>query len=446
MAGTSSRLTGRDVLSTIPENKETMRIKIRRPKLTSYQEKMLYNEARFTITEASTKVGKTYSHIWWLFEQAHEAEVREGYNFWWVAPVYSQAEIAFKRMWRKVATTGVYVKNGSNLTIACPNGAVIHFKSADNPDNLYGEDVHAAVFDEAPRAREEAWHALRSTVTATGAPVKLIGNFGGTSNWVHQLKEKAESDPEYAYFKINCYDAVKEGILSLAEVEQAKKDLPDNIFRELYLAEAVEDDAQLISNESLAKLSTNPYDDGGTAYITGDIARLGKDKTVLFVWRGMRIVECVELAKSTIPQSADAIKRLQAKYNVNTSNIIVDEDGVGGGVVDLLGCQGFRNNSRPVKVSGKTENFASLKDQCYYKLAEEINANVISCDLPEGVMAMLIQELEMVRLPSGVDVSKIKMLPKDKIKKVLGRSPDYSDAMMMRMKFLLNPHVGNYYF
>jgi hypothetical protein len=40
-------------------------------------------------------------------------------------------------------------------------------KSGEKPDGLYGEDVFAAVIDEASRMREEAWHALRSTLTAT---------------------------------------------------------------------------------------------------------------------------------------------------------------------------------------------------------------------------------------------------------------------------------------
>lgn len=47
-------------------------IEIDKPKLTSYQKDFLYNEARFTITEASTKVGKTFAHIWWIFEQANK--------------------------------------------------------------------------------------------------------------------------------------------------------------------------------------------------------------------------------------------------------------------------------------------------------------------------------------------------------------------------------------
>jgi len=422
-----------------------LRITITPPKLTDYQKAILYSKARFTVTEASTKSGKTYSHIWWLFQKAHSPESKKGYNYWWIAPVYSQAKIAFKRMRRKVVKTGAYRVNESDLIIYCPNGSEIHFKSADHPDNLYGEDVYAAVFDEAPRAKPEAWHALRSTLSATEAPCKLIGNFGGTSNWVHQLKEKADTDSEYAYFKITCYDAVEAGILSLKEVEQAKKDLPEKIFRELYMAESSGSDGQLIDNESIRKLFTNVIPTGGVKYITADIARLGKDKTVIMVWDGLNVIDFKDIEVSKITETSEQINILRFKHNVNLNNIIVDEDGVGGGVRDILGCRGFMNNSKAIQVNNSQQNFSNLKNQCYYKLAEEINANNIRVNLPEQQKALLIEELEMVRLPGEVDTQRIALLSKENIKKIIGRSPDYSDTLMMRMFFMLNPHQGQYF-
>lgn len=420
-------------------------MEINKPNLTSYQKAILFCDARFTITEASTKVGKTHSHIIWLFGKAMEFEQANGKNYWWVAPVFSQSKIAFKRLRRNLAKYGVFSFNESNLIIYCPNGAEIHFKSADNPDNLYGEDVYACVFDEAPRAKEEAWFALRSTLTATEAPCKLIGNFGGISNWVHKLKEKSKTDPMYAYFKVTCWDAVKAGILSLEEVEQAKKDLPTKIFKELYEAEASEDDGQLINNESIVKTFSNTHLQGGVKYITADIARLGKDKTVIFVWDNFNVVEVKEYDISKIDFIVAEIKALQLKYNVNNNNVIVDEDGVGGGVVDYLKCNGFVNNSTPIKVNGLKDNFAGLKDQCYYYLAEKINRNEIYVNCNEKIERHLTEELEMVRLPKEIDASKIKLLSKDEIKKKIGRSPDYSDALMMRIWFTVNPNQGKYY-
>lgn len=410
------------------------------PKLTSYQKKILNSNARFTITEASTKVGKTFSHIIWLFAKAHEGTDCKGQNYWWVAPVFNQSKIAFNRLRRYLAATKLYRFNETNLVIYCPNGAEIHFKSAEKPDNLYGEDVYACVFDEAPRAREEAWFALRSTLTSTNAPCKLIGNFGGISNWVHKLKEKSKTDKEYEYFRVTCWDAVAEGIIEEEEVLQAKRDLPEKIFKELYEAEQSEDEGQLMTNESIIKLFSNVHIENGISYITADIARLGRDKTVIFCWNGWRVVEVFEMQVSRVDESVNAINKLAEKYNVNRNNIIVDEDGVGGGVKDYLKCLGFTNNARPIKYNNKEENFQNLKTQCYYKLAETINRNEIYIDCNEKQEQLLTEELEMVRLARETDASKIALINKDEIKKKIGRSPDYSDALMMRLFFELKPH------
>jgi hypothetical protein len=409
------------------------------PNLTTYQKKILNSKSRFTITEASTKVGKTFSHIIWLFGKAHENENQQGHNYWWVAPVFNQSKIAFNRLRRYLAATKLYKFNETNLIIYCPNGAEIHFKSAEKPDNLYGEDVYACVFDEAPRAREEAWFALRSTLTSTNAPCKLIGNFGGISNWVHRLKEKAKTDKEYEYFKVTCWDAVAEGIIEEEEILQAKRDLPEKIFKELYEAEQSEDEGQLMTNESIVKLFSNTHIEIGIKYITADIARLGRDKTVIFCWDGFRVVEVFEMQVSRVDESVDAINKLAEKYNVNRNNIIVDEDGVGGGVKDYLKCLGFTNNAKPIKYNNKEENFQNIKTQCYYKLAETVNRNEIYINCNEKQTEQLTEELEMVRLARETDATKIALINKDEIKKKIGRSPDYSDALMMRIYFELKP-------
>ena len=414
-----------------------MAIKIKPPKLTSYQYKVINSDARFTITEASTKAGKTYSHISWLFKKAHELNNATNHKYWWVAPVYSQSKIAFKRLRRNLSKFDIYRFNESDLIIYCPNGAEMHFKSAEKPDNLYGEDVYAAVFDEAPRARPESWYALRSTLSATEAPCKLIGNFGGISNWVHKLKERAKDDSSYEYFKITCWDAIKEGVLSENEVLQAKKDLPEKIFKELYEAEASESDGQLITNESINKTFSNTHLEGGIKYITCDVARLGNDKTVIMVWDELKVVEIHSMDISKVNEVVDEIRKHQLKYNVNLANILVDEDGVGGGVVDYMKCRGFVNNSKPIKLQGREQNFANLKSQCGYKLAELINRNEIYINANEEQERIITEELEWVRLPKELDVSKIRLLTKDEIKKHLGRSPDYSDSLMMRVWFTL---------
>jgi hypothetical protein len=211
-----------------------------RPWVAPYQQRMLDCPARYTVTEASTKAGKTASHIIWLFEQALQG--KPGQQFWWVAPVYAQAEIAFSRMRRQVTDPNFFVANQSKLTLTLPTGSILAFKSAEKPDNLYGDDVYAAVFDEFTRAREEAWFALRSTLTATRGKCKFIGNVKGKKNWGYRMAQRAKSNEgDAVYFKITAYDAAEAGILEYEEIENAKRELPESVFRELYLAEPSDD-------------------------------------------------------------------------------------------------------------------------------------------------------------------------------------------------------------
>lgn len=227
-------------------------IQYNRPHLYPYQRAILNSSARFTVTEAATKVGKTASHIIWLLEQG--INCKPGQSVWWVAPVYTQAKIAFRRLRTQLFDTygkqrkDFFKVNETELTLTLPGRGTIKFKSAEKPDNLYGDDVYAAVFDEFTRAREESWYALRSTLTATGGRCKFIGNVKGKKNWGYLLAQRAKTGADgYQHFKITAYDAAAAGLTTkdgrpfIQEIEAAKQDLPDTVFRELYMAEAADD-------------------------------------------------------------------------------------------------------------------------------------------------------------------------------------------------------------
>lgn len=420
-----------------------MNLNIEAPILTEYQKDILYNDSRFTITEASTKAGKTFSHIWWIFEMAHLAHNKENYNYWWVAPVYGQAKIAFNRMKANIVRSGAYKINESNLIISTPLGTHIHFKSAEKPDNLFGEDVYGIVFDEAPRARVEAWYALRSTITATLGKIKLIGNFGGVANWMHQLKEKAQEDSQYSYHKITAWDAVEAGILEEEEILQAQIDLPPKVFRQLYLAEAQESDDMLCSYDSMQDLYTNTHVLEGTKYITADIALHGSDKFIVIVWSGMRIIEFIEVAKCDAQEVELLLKNTADKHHVGRSNIVYDADGLGSFLKGYLrGAKPFNNGGKPIKQKGKDMNYKNLKSQCGYELAKVINSKGIYIDCAIEKKD-LFKELECLQSYALDQDGKIQLMPKKKVIEIIGHSPDRLDALTMRMFFELKPQ-GNY--
>lgn len=422
-------------------------IEIEGPDLTKYQTEILYCEQRNTITEASTKVGKTFSHSWWLFERAHEEWNEEGFNHWWVAPIFSQAKIAFRRM-KKLLDSSAYKINESELSITTPLGSVIMFKSADNPDSLYGEDVYSCVFDEAPRASVEAYYAIRSTLTATRGPLKMIGNFGGSSNWMHVLKKKATDDPKnWKYFKVTAYDAVSEGILDAEEVEQARKDLPPKIFKQLYLAEEQESDDMLVSFENIADLWTNTHASRQGRYITADIALHGSDKFVLLVWEGWTVIDSRVIEKCEADEVTELLKTLADKHHVPRSNIVYDADGLGSYLRGYLrGANPFNNGGAPLAVVRKSSkkyevkiNYKNLKSQCGYELARVIRSAECAITCKDLDKAAVTQELEQLQSHALDNEGRVQLKPKKLIKRDIGHSPDYLDAFILRAYFNLKP-------
>ena len=218
---------------------ESANLEYERPYLYPKQYAAIFDERRISCIEASTKSGKTSGSIIWLVEKALAG--KPGQNFWWVAPVSVQAEIAFRRM-RMALPRDFCTAHLQAKTLTLLNGTIVWFKSGDHPDGLYGEDVYAAVIDEASRFKEGAWHAVRSTLTATRGQIRIIGNVKGRRGWFYQMARRAEhGEPDIGYHKIVASDAVEAGVLEADEIEQARHDLPENVFRELYLAEPSDD-------------------------------------------------------------------------------------------------------------------------------------------------------------------------------------------------------------
>lgn len=235
----------------------TVRRQYHRPYLYPKQERILFDRARHVWCEASTKSGKTHGCIVWLHEKA-ALEGGPGRNYWWVAPRHSQARIAMRRMIAAIPK-GLCHPNWSEQTITLLNGAVVWFKSGERPDDLYGEDVYGAVLDEASRMRHAAYVAVRSTLTATQGPIRIIGNVKGRRNWFYRGCRKAQSGlPGHAWARINAEDAAEAGIFPWSEIDEARRDLPESEFRQLYLALPGEEGDSFFATDRIALVEDWP--------------------------------------------------------------------------------------------------------------------------------------------------------------------------------------------
>ena len=227
----------------------TDKIVYHRPSLKPYQVSALFCPERYAFIEGTTKSGKTFGGMAWLLEQALLGKVM---NYWWVAPVYSQAHIAYARLKLNIPDD-IRKSNDTDMNLTFSNGHILWCKSAEKPDSLYGEDVGAILIDEASRTREESYYACRSTLTATRGPLRAIGNVKGKRNWFYNMARKAEAgEPDMHHAKITCLDAIDSGILDAAEIEDAKRHMPEAVFNELYMAIPTEDGANPFGMQHIA--------------------------------------------------------------------------------------------------------------------------------------------------------------------------------------------------
>jgi hypothetical protein len=158
------------------------------------------------------------------------------------------------------------------------------------------------------------------------------------------------------------------------------------------------------------------------------------------VWDGWKVIEIIEKEKSTIPQVVLMIKEVAEKHKIGMKSVICDEDGVGGGVVDYLRCQGFVNNSTPLKEQHKDKvrkvNYANLRSQCYFILGRKVNMGEVSVETDNiDVKHKMIEDLEQVKQKDIEKDGKLAIVGRQDIIAALGRSPDYGTTLMMRVWF-----------
>ena len=203
-----------------------------------------------------------------------------------------------------------------------------------------------------------------------------------------------------------------------------------------------DDQNALIDFDSINDLFTNTHVPEGMKYITADIARFGRDKTVIIVWSGWRVIRILSIDKNKVTEAAEAIKKLKDEFKIPASQIICDADGVGSGVVDILACKEFTGNAVPFEVHGKKENYQNCKSQFYFNFAEKIcRKEVFIATQSETAKRLITEELEQVKQKNPDGDGKRAIISKDEVKRILGRSPDYSDAMMLRYYFELKPGI-----
>jgi hypothetical protein len=219
-----------------------------------------------------------------------------------------------------------------------------------------------------------------------------------------------------------------------------------------------QDGLSLFNYLKINDLFTN-FVNGGKKYITADVARFGRDLTVIISWDGLKIIKITILTHSKTNEVVDAIEIERERLQIGKSEVAVDEGGVGGGVVDQGGYLGFVSNASVMENpdTKKKENYSNLKTQCYYYLADKVNLGELaignnfvvngkpSVDIVLNgqiytIEKLIKEDLRSIKRKASIKDEKLQINSKDEQKNILsGRSPDFGDSMSMRMIFNFVP-------
>jgi phage terminase large subunit len=338
-------------------------------------------------------------------------------------------------------------KNGSEILLK----DLYAYPSDPEFDELGSLELTYAAIDECNQVTQKAKNIVKSRIRYKLDEWGLVPKLGMSCN------------PAKNWVKSEFHDPWVKGKLPIKK-QFVKSLLQDNKFRQSSYEESLQeldiasrerllmgnwdysnDPSSLCDRESIEAIFSNTHVLAtGKKYITVDVARMGTDKTVIRVWDGWRVIKRIVMEKSRVTAVAAKVKETADLHGVSMFKVLVDEDGVGGGVVDILGCKGFIANSRPIQNDPNNKNYDMLKSQCAWYVAKMINANAVYEQADADVQAVISEELEYLKSKVVDKDAPRSLLSKDNVKKALGRSPDDSDTYIMRAWFDLATVTGPY--
>ena len=406
-------------------------IEYERPFLYEKQERAFFAPKRYSLVEASTKAGKTHACIVWIVELA-VLHGQENYNYWWVAPTTAQAKIAMRRI-KAAVPKEFYHVNESERYLEFANGAKIWFKSGEKPDNLFGEDVYGAVLDEASRCRYDSFVALRSTITATRGPLRMIGNVKGKQNWFYMACRRVERSPREneIYERITCHDAVAAGILDADEVEDARESLPENEFKELYEAIGQDDaDAFIPSDAVQAAIQrglAGTVQESGALIIGGDPSQGQGDPAAFCLRRGPKIIRIEEhKGMDEMGFKAHVLRLFEVE---KPTKIFIDGTGFGTTIAKMLWeYEALKTVVKPFHMSEASlypDEYLNKRAECYGEGRKWLLSKTDLPSLPDDEQFAI--ELTCLRRKDNLS-GKLQLEGKDELKARGYDSPNMADA------------------
>lgn len=292
------------------------------------------SDARFKVLSAGRRWGKTRLGVNECLDAASK-----GGRAWWVSPSYKTSEVG----WRPLRQIARKIPNAEvklvDRTVILPGGGFVAVRSADNPDSLRGEGLDYVVMDECAFMQREAWtEAIRPALSDRLGKALFISTPKGR-NWFWEIYQRGVSGEEG--WQSWTFPTSSNPFIAKEEIEAAKRDLPEMIFRQEYLAEFIDDAGGVFRRvQEAAVLEPKEYEEG-KQYIAGVDVAASVDFTVVSVLDA-ESKEMVYLDRFNRVDYPVLIDRLEAVYHrYHLTSMVVESNSIGRPVIDELVARGL---------------------------------------------------------------------------------------------------------
>ncbi len=202
------------------------------------------------------------------------------------------------------------------------------------------------------------------------------------------------------------------------------------------------DDLNQIFFNNLSKISSEYY-------ITCDVSGQWKDKTIIIIWKWYEIIYIYKEDKSNSVSLSNKLKEFEKEYWVKRKNVVIDATWIGSWTADILEwCIRFmwaaksieRKEEEIRKINWYDKEYTKIlyqndRSACFFKLADLVKKSGIYISY-DAYKEDIINEFSFIKeIVSVSDTIVRKIISKEQIKKFLGNSPDFADAISMRMVF-----------
>lgn len=313
--------------------------------------------ARFRLLACGRRWGKTIAGANEAIRQAVIRGVNnEGFI---VGPTFWHTEQAFHTIMQflpKDAIKQVWRTPGERR-IELTNGAILWFKSADNPDSLRSKGLDWAWIDEAGLVSEEAWNYLRPALMDR----KGIAWFTGTPkghNLFFKLWQRGQ-DVEQTDYKSWSFASSTNPFLDAGEIQSFRRDMPSDVFSQEINAVFLENVGTVFRNvTSHVQKEIKPFTPNESVVVGCDLAKHQDFTVVVALGSDGRLVGFDRFQQFDWVFQRQKIRAFCLAHN--EAALLLDSTGIGDPIFDEISREYRRVSGYKITQTSKKELIENL--------------------------------------------------------------------------------------